>query len=662
MNPRLSNMLHGTLALAAGHACYATAAEAAQPAQSRPNILWVTAEDISTNLGCYGDPDAVTPILDAFARQSIRFANAYSIHPCCSPSRAALVTGMYPTRTGSFQHRGKVWSDPVEMRTFPSLLREAGYYCFNGMRGARSKLDYNFDPRDNPWDLIESREHRDIHWRNRKRDQPFFGQVNLHWSHQSMYGRPNRKSDDPTPDSAKVHRAESIHVPPYHPDMPQVRDIWREYHDRLTQVDAQFGVVLAQLKADKLDDDTIVFFFGDNGHGVPGGKIWVWDQGIHVPLLVYIPPKWAHFAGGSTARVEKRLVSFVDFAATVLALAGLSAPPGTDGKPFLGKDPASARDYIFAARDFHTASDFDGSRVARDNRYYYIKNLMPHIGWEPMPYAWQQAPGMLESWRIAAKRGKLKPGTRQAAFFAKSKPAEELYDMETDPWQMNNLAGDPAHAETLARLRERCNEWIISTGDLGLLSQYEFYRRSETAGTPFKLAANMSRGLAAQLLAVADKAAKRDPAFAKDFIASLDNPDSAIRRWAAIGLLALKNLDAATLEKLEASLADTSPNVRMTAAEALVMQGRPDKALPVLGGLLSHESVIIRNETLLAIARLGKPAAPLLPDLDKAAKGKPSDGEVWGRDNINTTLRAARALIDPSSKDNIRVRYEKYLP
>ncbi|MHB8897111.1 MAG: sulfatase family protein, partial [Thermoguttaceae bacterium] len=347
----------------------------------RPNILWITAEDISPNLGCFGDADAITPNLDKFAAESVRFRRCFSVHPCCSPSRSALATGVYPTRLGTFQHRAKMWVEPERVKCFPTLLREVGYYTFNGSRGGSAKLDYNFEPKDRPWDRVGSKE---VEWNRRGAGQPFFGQINLACTHQSQYGKrvpgeaPGAKVKRGRAGATRVHDPARVHVPPYHPDTPAVREIWAEYHDRVTQMDTEFGALLEQLAADGLADDTIVLFFGDNGHGVPGGKICLWDQGPHVPLVIRFPEKWAAFAPGAPGSQDDRLVSFVDFAPSMLSLAGVEIPGWIQGTAFLGSESGEPRRYVHAARDFHDGADFDTSRMVRDERFHYLRNFMPH--------------------------------------------------------------------------------------------------------------------------------------------------------------------------------------------------------------------------------------------------------------------------------------------
>ncbi len=635
-------------------------APAAQP--ERPNILWITAEDICSNLGCYGDPDAITPSLDRFADNGVQWTNVFSIHPCCSPSRSCLATGVYPTRLGTFQHRSRMWVAPNTIKCFTTLLRQAGYYCFNGSRGGgdhqfgTAKLDYNFQPQGKPWDKVGSQQ---IEWRNRPAGQPFFGQINLPCTHQSQYGK--RKPGASVPgQKGIVHDPAKIRVPPYHPDTPAVREIWAEYHDRITQMDQQFGALLKQLKEDGLAEETIVFFFGDNGQGIPGGKIWLWDQGVRVPLLIRFPKKWAHLAPSEPGSTDTRLISFLDFAPTVLSLTGVDVPDVMQGIVFLGPEKGPSRDRVFAARDYHDGADFDAGRMVRDRRYHYIRNLYPHLGWDAIQYSWQQAPYMLEEWRQQAEAGKLKADTRQACFFRRTKPAEELYDMQKDPYQMHNLAADPKHQQVLQRMRAQCDTWVVENHDLGLLSQYELYTRSEQ-DSPYLMAVDPKRNPVKPMLDAAGLANRCDPETIPQLLALLKSEDGAIRRWGAIGLFALRKEASRATDALVSALGDPAPDVRMTAAEALCGLDRTEAAMPVLIELLSHESRIIRNETLLTLCRIGEPARAALPHLDNAlAKSKHSG--IWSYDNIPDAIRLARACMGEPSEAPLRATRRKYLP
>ncbi len=606
-------------------------------AQAQPNILWITAEDICSNLGCYGDSLASTPNLDSFAAKGVRYDNVFSVHPCCSPSRSCLSTGVYPTRLGTHQHRGIVNVSPQEVRTLTSLLKDEGYYCFNGLRYGSYKTDYNFIPADHPWDRIQS---QDVEWRRRDPGHPFFGQVNLFETHQSQYGRrkPGTERSEGTTDPA------ALRIPPYHPDTPAVREIWAEYYDRIALMDRQFGSILQQLEADGLAEDTIVIFLGDNGMGIPGGKVWLWEQGLHVPMIVRVPERWAHLTSLAGGEVSGQIVSFIDFAPTVLTIAGADIPRYMPGIPFLGGQAGAVRDYAFAARDYHTAADFDTSRAVRDRDYHYIRNFMPHIGWDALLYSWDRAPFMLGEWHRSAAEGELLPDTRQAAFFRNGKPVEELYDLARDPYQMRNLAEDADYADVLIHYRGLCEDWMIANRDLGLLSRYELYVRSEP-DTPYAMGADPVRNPVQRLVEAADAANCRDPREIPKLMALLQEPDAALRRWGAIGLLSMRqSLQADAAAELLPMLDDPSPDVRITIAEILIGLGDSGLAMPTLIDALHHESKLVRTETLMCLIRIGAAAEQALPYLKHAlAEGK--HGNVDSADIIPGVINVLQSCL-----------------
>ena len=615
----------------------------------RPNILFVTAEDICPNLGCYGDPNAITPNLDRFASEGIRFTNVFSVHPCCSPSRSCLATGVYPTRLGTFQHRARMWVSNDEVRCITAILRENGYYTFNGMQGGAYKTDYNFEPQDSPWDSIRSKE---IAWRKRASGQPFLGQVNLFRTHQSQYGW--RRVGEPDPH--RTHDPAAIRLPPYHPDTPATREIWAEYHDRMTEMDEQFSHILRLLENDGLDEDTIVIFLGDNGMGIPAGKIWIWEQGLHVPMIIRLPEKWQHLCSGTPGHVDRRMVSFLDFASTVLALCDLPIPDYMQGQIALGPD-AVERQYCFAARDFHDGADFDTSRAVRGNRFHYVRNFMPHQGWDPILYSWSRAPHMLTEWLQAAETGKLDHNMRQCAFFATEKPVEELYDVLVDPDCMHNLAEASEHQATLCEMRKHCKTWMIENGDLGLISQYELYSRSETVLTPYRLSTDRKENPIEDLIEVAELANRPTENNIDDLKRLLNHEDGTLRRWAAIGLLAAGPIAEAARGVLSAALGDDAPDVRLTAAEALCQMGDTEKAIDTIRSLLSFPDGIIRREALYVLVRIGEAARPLLPNLDEALQPSPHS-DIWSNDNVVEAVTLLRACLgEPCEKDDSMIPY-----
>jgi len=432
------------------------AAKTGEP--ERPNVLWISVEDISPDLGCYGDAYAVTPRLDKFASQGTRFTRCFAHMGVCAPARSGIITGMYPTSIGTNHMRCRGVPQP-EVKCFPEYLRAAGYYCTN-----RSKTDYQFASPVTAWDICG----RCDDWRGRNEGQPFFCVINFTGTHESRArSRPGAKLNH---DPAKAQ------LPPYYPDTPVVRRDWAQYHDNITAMDAQVAAVLRQLEADGLADDTIVWFWGDHGRGLPRGKRWIYDSGLHVPLLIRAPEKWRKLASPDNPNalkpgtVNHELISFVDFAPTMLSLCGVPIPKHIQGQAFLGGQKAKPRQYIYGARD-RVDEAYDMIRCVRDKRFKYIRNFMPHLPRSLDVAYMNQMPTMQEMRRLAAE-GKLKGPQMQ--YFERPKPIEELYDTKTDPHEVHNLAGEPKHKGTLERLRKELFAWMKQTGDFGLLPECEF--------------------------------------------------------------------------------------------------------------------------------------------------------------------------------------------
>ena len=435
----------------------------------QPNILWITCEDMSPRLGCFNDTLARTPTIDKLASQAIRYTNAYSISGVCAPSRSALITGMYPTTIGAMHMRTMTRTSaidkitdpellaiptyeavpPPEVKCFTEYLRANGYYCSNN-----SKEDYQFKRPITAWDESS----RKAHWRNRNPGQPFFAVFNFTVTHESQVW--SRAGDTLITDPDKVE------VPPYYPDSPVIRrDIARHY-DNIALMDAQVNDILGQLKADGLEDSTVIFFFSDHGDGLPRAKRWIYDSGIKVPLIVKYPD--AMQAG----RVTDDLVSFVDFAPTVLSLTGIEIPDYLQGRAFAGSMKAEARDYIYAARDRMDPA-MDNQRAVRDKRYKYIRNYMPERPYvQFLPYR-DQMSLMQELFRYE-KEGNL--DQIQSLWFQKTKPIEELYDTWEDPWEVNNLASDPRFNDILEQLRGEHLKWKEETADWGLIPETDLIR------------------------------------------------------------------------------------------------------------------------------------------------------------------------------------------
>jgi uncharacterized sulfatase len=438
---------------------------AAQTNTKRPNILWISLEDTSPDFGCYGDRYAVTPLFDEFAKNGVRFTRVFTHAPVCAPSRSGIITGMYPTSIATHHMRCQ-GVPPPEVKCFTEYLRAAGYYCTNN-----AKTDYQFAPPFTAWNENGNR----AHWRKRRPGQPFFAVFNFTNTHESQIRQPSAQTKSLVAKLANDDRhdpAKAV-LPPYYPDTPAVRRDWANYHDNITAVQQLVARVLAQLEEDRLAEETIVWIWGDHGRGLPRGKRWIYDSGIHAPLLIRVPEKWRGHAGGDRAAdlqpgiVNDSLIAFVDFAPTVLSLAGVNVPMHMQGRPFLGPQKGSPREHVFAARD-RMDERYDVIRAVRDKRFKYIRNFMPHL-----PYAqriaYMELMPTIQDWRRLHAENQLSGAA--ALFFRPTKPAEELYDTEADPHEINNLAGDPRHGDKLKELRGRLVEWMVETQDLGLIPE-----------------------------------------------------------------------------------------------------------------------------------------------------------------------------------------------
>ena len=413
---------------------------------SRPNILLLQAEDIGRHLGCYGDPVAHTPNLDAFARQSVRYTNAFSTAPVCAPSRGGMGTGRYPYSLGNHHMRSTLARPP---RHFTQELMRAGYHV-----NWNTKLDFNFEPQDG-W------RHAADNWYERPApDTPFFLYENFNLTHESRMF-PERpwwhREIPPEAADAHRHRPADIRPPPWLTDCPELRRQLVDYYDALSISDAMFGHRLAWLEEQGLADNTLVIFLSDHGRGLPREKRWCYDAGLHLPLLVRRP---GHLDPGS---VCDELVSWVDIAPTLLSLAGVDIPPDYEGHVFLGPDRVLERDVCFAGRD-RMDEVFDRVRVVRDSHWHYIRNFAPELPWAQWQNYMEQQPVM------RVMREKWRDGTlthAEQTFFREEKPVEELYDAHADPDCMHNLADDPAFGDIIQRMRDRLTDHLRQIHDLG---------------------------------------------------------------------------------------------------------------------------------------------------------------------------------------------------
>ena len=428
-------------------------------AADRPNIIWIVGEDLGPELGCYGDAYSRTPNIDKLASEGARFTRAFTHAPVCAPSRSGLITGRYPTSIGTHHMRSKLLKPPA---TFTQRLRECGYHV-----SWPGKTDFNFDAPREAFDVTNP------NWRRRLPPQPFFAYVNLGTTHESQV-RANAAQFAKNTAQLKPedrHDPAKATLPPYYPDTSETRRDWANYYDLITAVDYQVAEVLADVERHGIASNTVVFFFGDHGRGLPRAKRWIYDSGIHVPLII----RWPGQIKPRTLRED--LVAFVDFAPTVLSLATCAIPTDLDGQVFLGPNRAADRKYIYAARD-RMDEAYDRIRCVRDARFKYIRNFHPEL-----PYA-QRIDYMEEMpttrvWRELNAAGKLTGP--QTLWFSQNKPREEFYDLENDPHEINNLADSKLHRTKLDELRAALDRWTADTRDVGAIPETELIARGLVA-------------------------------------------------------------------------------------------------------------------------------------------------------------------------------------
>jgi uncharacterized sulfatase len=529
----------------------------------KPNVLWITCEDMGPHLGCYGDTYSNTPALDRLAARGMRYLYAWSNAPVCAPARSTIISGMYPPSIGSEHMRSRTRL-PEPMKMYPCYLREAGYYCTNN-----SKQDYNLELTGKVWDESSGK----AHWRNRQPGQPFFAIFNIVVTHESQIrSRPHKLVHDP----AKVR------VPAYHPDTPEVRHDWAQYYDRIAEMDAIVGKRLQELEEAGLAENTIVFFYADHGSGMPRSKRWPYNSGLHVPLLVYIPQKFRHLAPSEykPGAASDRLVSFVDLAPTLLSLAGIRPPEHMQGHAFMGPYEAPPQPYIYGFRG-RMDERYDMVRTVRDKRYIYIRHYMPHLIYGQHVQYMFITP-TTKVWKSLFDQGKLTP---EQARFWQPKPPEELYDLQKDPDEVNNLAGSSAHQEVLRRMRKAQQAWAIRIRDVGFLPEAEIHSRS-MGSSPYESGHDDQRYPVKKIVATAELASSSKPNVLPQLKRAFRDEDGAVRYWAALGVLMRGQTAVASAhEELDAALADSSPSVRVIAAQALGQYGDEsdrERALSVL--------------------------------------------------------------------------------
>jgi N-sulfoglucosamine sulfohydrolase len=533
----------------------------------RPNILWITSEDNSPYLGCYGDPLAQTPHLDQLAREGVRYRHAFANAPVCSTARTTLITGMYATSLGAQHHRSRV-TLPAAFQLYPTHLRAAGYYCTNN-----AKTDYNLAGRHDVWDESS----RQAHYRNRGEGQPFFAIFNLMVSHEGQVAPPANKQAFRIP-------PEEFPLPPFHPDTPEIRRDWAHYYDQMTVMDRQVGELLEELDREGLSEDTIVFYYSDHGGALPRGKRNIHDSGTLVPLIIRIPDKWKSWAPAARGEWVDDVVSFVDLPATLLSLAGVPVPEHYEGRPFLGDQRTPPREFAYLYRG-RMDERYDMVRAVRDAGFRYIRNYSPHRPWgQYYSYPFQVQPSM-RSWYAEYVAGRCNPV--QSSYW-EPKPGEEFYRIEGDPWELENRLEEPELQDQVARMRTYLRDEIMASRDAGFIPE-GMMERLAGPRTIYDYVQSDAYPLE-EIVELADRASDGQVRHLPDLIAALDSPHPVLRYWGATGCLILQEQAAPARTKLLELLDDEWGDVRVVAAEGVAYLGEQEQGIRTIEAVLSSGS------------------------------------------------------------------------
>ena len=531
-------------------------------AADKPNIVWIVSEDNSKHyLKLFDENGAETPNIAALAEHGLMFTRAFSNAPVCSVARTTLATGCYAPRIGTqFHRRSKLAEMPEGLKMFPAYLRDAGYYTTNN-----SKKDYNAVETPGTWDESS----KSATWRDRSdKVQPFFHMQSHAQSHESSlhFDEASYQNDKTNHDPAEVT------LPPYFPDTPLFRYTYARYLDNIQTIDGIVGETVAKLEEDGVLEDTFIFYFGDHGGVLPQGKGYIQESGLHVPLVVRVPENFKYLVGGEMGEKNSGFVSFIDFAPTVLNLAGIEIPDQIDGRPFLGEgaplNEVAERDTTFGYAD-RFDEKYEMLRSVRIGNWKYIRSYQPYYP-DGLQNNYRYKMLAYREWRDLYNQGKLNP--EQAAFF-EPKPAERLYDLLADPHEVNNLADDESHQAQLAEMRETLNAWMLDTLDLSFFPENVLYAEAMDDPVTF---GQEHRVEIAEMNETANLMLYPFPEIHGQLERSLSSEDPLIRYWAAT-VCATFGKDASEMsDGAKKLLEDEDPMVRVRAAEFLGIIGQAD--------------------------------------------------------------------------------------
>ncbi|MEG3658413.1 sulfatase [Arenibacter palladensis] len=547
-------------------------------AQDLPNILWITSEDNSALLGCYGDEFAKTPNLDKLASEGFLYTHAYANAPVCAPARNTIISGVYANSGGHSNMRSK-YPRGRGVEFLAETMRELGYYRTNN-----NKTDYNTNVEKEIWDESSS----EAHFKNAPEGKPWFAIFNTTISHES-------KIHDQLPLGELNYDPKKVPIAPYHPRTPDMERDWAQYYHRIEQMDAFVGERLQELEASGMADNTIVIYYADHGGVLARSKRYVYETGTHVPFIVRIPEKYKKFwpAEKPNSKVE-RLISFVDLYPTMLNLVGVQVPKRLQGTPFLGENLDSDPEYVYMFRD-RMDEWYDMSRAVRSKKYRYIHNYMPHrIYGLPIEYLFRAK--SLQSWKTSYENGEC---NEIQSVFWNTKPVEELYDTENDPWEVNNLAKDTKYADVLEEMRKANRDWLLEIRDTGFMPEDERSIRAENS--PIYDYFQSGAVDIQKIIEAADLASLGKVENKQRLMDFLKSNESAVRYWGATGLLLLGKNGKSAISSLKTAINDPSVSVAVVAAEALYKLGEKEEAYKGFKRALGTDREFAQTQVMNAI-------------------------------------------------------------
>jgi len=562
-------------------------------AQPKPNILWITIEDTSPQfIGCYGNANARTPIIDKLAVEGIRFTNAFSTGTVCSPSRTAIITGVKTYKSGTGNHRSK-YPVPEFIKGFPYYLQQLGYYTTNNV-----KTDYNVANEKEYIAETWNESSNKAGWWNRKTGQPFFAVFNYNESHQSrtMTETYNWYVENVYNQLLPDQQIGDSHfeMPPFYRDSPEMRKQFARVYNSIKLTDNKIGELLARLEKDKLKDSTIIFFYADHGEGMPRGKTNGINYGYRVPFIIWFPEMYKHLSPwGKAGIVSDELIDFTDLAPTLISLAGGEISKHLEGRPMLGKKRSKPLEYLVLSSD-RSDNGIEMVRTVADGRFVYSRNFMPFIN-EARYIRYMEIGEIKQQMRKDLAENKLNP--LQKSLF-EPRPAEFLFDIENDLWETVNLVENPDYKPVLEKMRNLLKEEVLRSRDVMFLPEYEIASLSKNT-TAFEFRLDKTKYALEEIYEAASLSGFRGKDVAAKQINFLKSSDSIVRYWAILGLRSQSQVDLKSFSnEIINAMNDNYPPVAVSASAIAYEMFNNKAAEAYLKKFCAHENLQV---SLMAI-------------------------------------------------------------